>query len=140
MLTRLIVALFTLVVAFAILGADQPSIKKVPPSPTSPASGQEMFTTYCAVCHGKDGKGGGPAVAALKVPPPDLTTLSAKANGKFPELKVFGAIHGDVDMPAHGSKDMPVWGTVFQSMSHDNGAGKQMRVANLTAYIKSLQK
>lgn len=140
MLTRSIVALFTLVVAFAILGADQPTIKKVPPSPTSPASGKEMFNSYCVACHAKDGKGGGPAVAALKIPPPDLTTLSAKNSGKFPELRVFGSIHGDVEMPAHGSKDMPVWGSVFQSMGHDNGATTQMRVANLTAYIKSMQK
>lgn len=140
MLTRVIVVLFALVVAFAILGADQPTIKKVPPSPTSPASGKEMFTTYCAVCHGKDGKGGGPAAAAMKMPPPDLTTLSASNNGKFPELKVYGTIHGDLEHTAHGTKEMPVWGTVFHSMSHDNGAGTQMRVANLTAYIKSLQK
>jgi mono/diheme cytochrome c family protein len=141
MLTRVIIALFTLVVAFAILGADQPKIKRVPPSATSPASGKQMFESYCAACHGKDGKGGGPAVAALKVPPPDLTTMNARNGGKFPELKVFGLIHGDVEMPAaHGSKDMPVWGTVFQSMSHDNGASTQMRLANLTAYIKSLQK
>ena len=27
--------------------------------PTSPASGEEMYNTYCAVCHSKDGKGNG---------------------------------------------------------------------------------
>lgn len=139
MLTRVIVALFALVVAFAILGADQPIIKKVPPTPTSPSSGQEMFSTYCVACHGKDAKGGGPAAAALKMPPPDLTTLAARNGGKFPELRVYNAIHGDGEVVAHGSKDMPVWGSVFQSMSRDNGATKQMRVANLTAYLKSLQ-
>ena len=140
MLTRVIVVLFTLVVAFAILGADQPTIKKVSPTPTSPASGKEMFTNYCAACHGPDGRGGGPAAAALKVPPPDLTTLTARNDGKFPELRVYSAIHGDADMPAHGSKDMPMWGTVFQSMSRDNGASVQMRVANLTAFIKGMQR
>ncbi len=140
MFTRIIVALVALVVAFAILGADtRPVLKKVPPSVTSPASGKEMFNTYCAVCHGRDAKGGGPAVSALKVPPPDLTQLTSKNNGKFPELKVYGTIRGDSELPAHGSKDMPVWGNVFQSMSRDNGAGMQMRVANLTAYIKSMQ-
>ncbi len=139
MFTRIIIALFTLVVAFAILGADQPTIKKVTPRQTSPVSGADMFTSYCAVCHGRDLKGGGPAVAALKMPPPDLTTLSARNNSKFPELRVYQAIRGDLEMPAHGSKDMPVWGIVFSSMSHDNGAGQQMRLANLTGYIKSLQ-
>jgi|ERR1017187_3386032 mono/diheme cytochrome c family protein len=141
MFKGMIVALVALVVGFAILGADtQPVVKKVSPTPTSPASGQEMFKAYCAVCHGTDAKGGGPAANAMKVPPADLTQLASKNGGKFPELKVYGIIHGDAEMPtAHGSKDMPVWGNVFQSMSRDNGAGMQQRVANLTAYIKSLQ-
>jgi mono/diheme cytochrome c family protein len=139
MLTRVTVALVALVVAFAILGADNPpTIKKVSPSRTSAASGKDMFTTYCAVCHGRDGKGGGPAVAALKMPPPDLTTLAQRSSGKFPELRVYAAIHGDLEMPAHGSKDMPVWGTVFQSMDRDSAA-QQMRVSNLTKYVQSIQ-
>jgi mono/diheme cytochrome c family protein len=138
MFTRIVVVLVAVAVAFAILGAD---IKKVAPKTTSPASGEDMFMQYCAVCHGTDAKGAGPAAKALKMPPADLTQLSAHNGGKFPELRVYGAIHGDVEMPAaHGSKDMPVWGAVFQSMSKDSGAGMQMRVSNLTAYIKSLQK
>lgn len=136
MLTRIVTGLFVLVVGFAILGAD---IKKVPPSQTSPASGKDMFMNYCAVCHGKDAKGTGPAAQALKKPPADLTTLTVRHGGKFPELHVAETIRGDVSNPAHGSKEMPVWGDVFQSMSRDSGAGKQMRVANLTAYIKSIQ-
>jgi mono/diheme cytochrome c family protein len=136
MLTRIVTGLFVLVVGFAILGAQ---VKKVPPSQTSPASGKDMFMNYCAVCHGKDAKGGGPAAAALKKPPADLTTLAARHGGKFPELHVAETIRGDGSNPAHGSKEMPVWGDVFQSMSRDSGAGMQMRVANLTAYIKSVQ-
>lgn len=139
MSTRIITVLVLFVVGLAILGAAAPQLKVVSPAPTSPASGQQMFVTYCAVCHGKDAKGGGPAASALRTPPPDLTTLTARNNGKYPELRVYGLIRGDVDMPAHGSKDMPVWGRVFQSMSHDNGAETQMRVSNITAYIKTLQ-
>lgn len=136
MLIRIVTGLFVLVVGFAILGAD---IKKVAPSQTSPTSGKDMFMTYCAVCHGKDAKGSGPAAAALRKPPADLTTLAVRSGGKFPELRVAETIRGDVSNPAHGSKEMPVWGDVFQSMSRDSGAGKQMRVSNLTAYIKSIQ-
>jgi mono/diheme cytochrome c family protein len=136
MLTRIVTGLFVLVVGFAILGAQ---VKKVPPSQTSPASGKDMFMNYCAVCHGKDGKGSGPAASALKKPPANLTTLTARNGGKFPELHVVQTIRGDSSNPAHGSKEMPVWGDVFQSMSRDSGAGMQMRISNLTAYIKSLQ-
>jgi mono/diheme cytochrome c family protein len=140
MFTRIIIALVALVVAFAVLGADtRPAIKKISPQPTSPASGEQMFVTYCAACHGPDGKGGGPASAALKIPPADLTTLTARNDGTFPELRVFSAIHGDLQLAAHGSKDMPVWGAVFQSMSRDNGASTQLRISNLTLFIKSIQ-
>jgi mono/diheme cytochrome c family protein len=139
MFTRVVVALVALVVAFAILGADTPTaIKKVQPARTSPSSGKDMFVTYCAVCHGTDAKGGGPAVAALKMPPPDLTTMTKRNGGKFPELRVFNTINGDLNTPAHGSKDMPVWGDVFRSMERDNAA-QQMRVSNLTKYLESLQ-
>ena len=30
-------------------------VKHVPIKPTSAASGEEMYNTYCAVCHAKDG-------------------------------------------------------------------------------------
>ncbi len=139
MLNSIIVGLVALVVAFAVLGADgRPTIRQVPPSHTSPASGKQMFETHCAACHGLDGRGGGPAVAALKTPPPDLTTLTIRAEGKFPELRVYQTIRGDVELSAHGSKDMPVWGNVFSSMSRDESQ-LQLRLANLTKYIESIQ-
>lgn len=106
---------------------------------TSPASGEEMYKTYCAVCHGTDGKGGGPAASALKVPPTDLTLLSKNSGGKYPALKVTSAIRGEGDVPAHGTKDMPVWGSLFWTMSHGHEGEVQQRVANLTKYIESLQ-
>jgi mono/diheme cytochrome c family protein len=107
--------------------------------PTSPASGQEMYTTYCAVCHGEDGKGGGPAASALKVSPANLTLLSKNNGGKFPGLKVMSAIRGESDVAAHGSKEMPVWGSLFWNMSHGHEGEVQQREANLTKYVESLQ-
>ena len=99
-----------------------------------------MFRAYCAACHGVDGKGGGPASSALKSVPGDLTQLARRNAGKFPELRVFGAINGDVQVPAHGSKDMPVWGAVFRQMGGSDGSGAKLRIRNLTRYIESLQK
>src|SRR5206468_4065459 len=80
-------------------------------------SGQEMFSTYCAACHGKDGRGKGPAAPALKTMPTDLTTLTAHNNGKFPEPEIYHAISGDGMTPAHGSVEMPVWGDLFKSLN-----------------------
>ena len=80
------------VMALAMIASaqDQPKkeIRHVPIKPTSAASGQEMYKNYCAVCHGVDGKGNGPAAEALKVPTPDLTTLTQKNGGTYPALKV----------------------------------------------------
>jgi mono/diheme cytochrome c family protein len=97
-----------------------------------------MFKLYCASCHGLDAKGHGPAVPALKVPPPDLTLLSQKNHGKFPSAMVYTAIRGDVSVFAHGSKDMPVWGVVFHEMA-SNEAQVAERMSNLSLYIQSLQ-
>jgi mono/diheme cytochrome c family protein len=106
---------------------------------TSPASGKEMFNSYCAVCHGTDGKGGGPAAPALSVPPADLTLLSKNNDGKFPAAKVSSILRGTAEFPAHGSKDMPVWGPLFRGMSGGHEGEVQQRVSNLTHYVESLQ-
>jgi len=114
------------------------SIKNTPLAMTSPASGEEMFNSYCAACHGKSGKGDGPAATEFKIPPANLTVLSRAHNGKFPETYVSQVIeNGPRDAKAHGSKDMPVWGTLFSSLG-DQATVKQ-RVYNLNKYIQSLQ-
>jgi len=119
--------------------AQQKEIKHVPVKTTSPSSGTEMYNTYCAVCHGKDGKGAGPAAEALKVPPTDLSELSSKNGGKYPSAHVASAIQGDVNLPTHGSKDMPIWGDLFWHMSQGHEGEVQMRIANLNKHIESLQ-
>ncbi len=128
-----------LLVSFlALAGANATDIKKVPIKRTSPASGKEMFVTYCAVCHGKEGKGNGPAAPALKKTPANLTELTQRNGGKFPELKVFSTIKGESETPAHGARDMPMWGSLLGSVSGSEGE-VQMRIAGLTAYVESLQ-
>jgi len=140
MLIRRIFPFVGLMVSLEMFGEpQQKEIKQVPAKPTSPSSGQEMYTAYCAACHGKDGRGGGPAAGALKVPPPDLTTLAKKNGGEYPSDHVSGAIQGDLDVPAHGSKEMPVWGNLFWRMSQGHSSEVQWRVGNLNKYIESLQ-
>src|ERR1022692_1326344 len=114
-------------------------IQHVPVKAVSAASGKEMYTSYCAVCHGTDGQGGGPAASALKVPPTDLTLLSKTNGGKYPALKVTSNIRGETTLPAHGSKEMPVWGALFFNMSGGQQREVQTRITNLTHYIETLQ-
>jgi len=135
---RILLAVFLLCSYFALAQDSGTTIKHTTVKPTSAASGKEMYTQYCAVCHGKDGKGGGPAAEALKTPPADLTMLAKNNGGKFPSDHVAAVLRGEGG-PAHGSKDMPVWGPVFWQMSHGSTGEVHQRVANLTKFIESLQ-
>jgi mono/diheme cytochrome c family protein len=138
-----VVGLCVALMLFAtVVGAQeqtQKTIKHVPLTATSPSSGQEMYKAYCAVCHGTDGKGNGPAASALKTAPTDLTQLSKNNGGKFPDLKVAATIRGEGNIAAHGTPEMPMWGQLFWGMSHGHEGEVQQRVANLTKYIQSLQ-
>jgi len=119
--------------------ATTPNIKHVPATYTNPSSGKEMYDSYCASCHGKDGTGDGPAAPALKMPVTDLTMLTAKNGGAFPAAHVASVINGESMTPAHGSKDMPVWGPIFMSIGGHSAAEVQLRIRNLTNYLQSLQ-
>ena len=118
---------------------DAATVKKVPVHTTTAVSGKDLFREYCAVCHGADGKGGGPAAAALKTTPADLTQISKKNGGKFDEMRISHIINGESDMPAaHGSKEMPMWGDLFGHMGSTSGMAN-VRVHNLVKYIESIQ-
>jgi mono/diheme cytochrome c family protein len=102
-------------------------------------AGRGLFLQYCASCHGTDAKGGGPAADALKVKVPDLTTLPLK-EGRFDEARVATSIDGTRASSAHGSREMPVWGKVFEKRSAKSGPGwAQTDVWKLTEYVKSIQ-
>jgi mono/diheme cytochrome c family protein len=119
---------------------QQPTIEHVPAPNVDPTSGVQMYHAYCAVCHALDGKGDGPAAPALKRQPPDLTLLAKKNGGQFPTFRVSNIIMGEGDtiIPAHGSRDMPMWGDIFSDIQR-NDAIIKLRVHNLTEYLASIQ-
>jgi mono/diheme cytochrome c family protein len=134
----LLISLLFLGATFAMAQEAPKTIKKTSIPVTSAGSGEEMFNTYCAVCHGKSGKGDGPAASEFKIPPANLTLLAKNNNGKFPADHIAETIRtGPRDAKAHGSKDMPVWGTLFASLG-DSAQVKQ-RIFNLTSYVETLQ-
>ena len=102
--------------------------------------GKSLFQAYCASCHGIGGTGDGPAAAALKRTPPDLTRIRERNGGNFPAAKIENVISGEeIVTPAHGSREMPIWGPIFGQIAWDQDLGK-LRIYNLTRYIESLQK
>lgn len=128
------------IAGFALLAVPQTTkeIKKIPVTPTRADSGMQMYKTYCASCHGLDGKGQGPAAEALKAAPANLTALKRSNGGKFPSAKVGHILEG-ADVTAHGSSEMPVWGPIFRSLDQSNAALAKLRVANVIKYLESMQ-
>jgi len=104
-----------------------------------PISGRQLYSSYCALCHGADGKGGGPFSPQLKVWPVDLTQLAKKNHDVFPEMHVREAIDGEFGKPSHGSAEMPIWGPVFRSMAHGRKDSAQVRIEALVRYLDSIQ-
>jgi mono/diheme cytochrome c family protein len=117
-------------------GQDK-TIQRVSPKSTVSIDGKSLFREYCAVCHGVDGKGGGPAAKALQVPPGDLTQISRKNEGKFPEERIMSVLKGEAPVIAHGTQDMPVWGRVFSNMGSVTMA--QTRLHALLQYVEGIQ-
>jgi mono/diheme cytochrome c family protein len=144
---------------------QQTQAQRTPGKPASAGRGKQLFSEYCAACHGVSAKGDGPAASALKIPPEDLTTLAAHNKGQFPSLRVMQAIKAGPSVPAHGSETMPVWGPIFLhgdrtdtatqtppqtpagviEQSEEPGrqgsteAEVQLRIYNLMEYIRTLQ-
>jgi mono/diheme cytochrome c family protein len=135
----ILVTISALAMAQAAPAQSSTTVKHVPITNAPSNSGKEMFKSYCAVCHGTDGKGDGPAASAMKTTPTDLTALAQKNGGKYPAAHVSAVIHGQATTPSHGSQDMPVWGPLFSSISQGHESQVQQRTSNLVAYIETLQ-
>ena len=101
--------------------------------------GVDLYTTYCASCHGPDAKGKGPMAGSLKTPPSDLTRIAIRNRGVFPLLRVQKIISGEEQpSPGHGSREMPVWGPIFSQITHDVDLGR-VRIDNLARYLRDIQ-
>lgn len=100
--------------------------------------GPDLYRAYCASCHGKDGKGNGPAASALKATVPDLTRIASRNGGKFPVERVRRIIVGEGMIASHGSREMPVWGPIFHQVESDVDRGP-VRLENLVKYLESIQ-
>jgi hypothetical protein len=121
-------------------GPPGPVVKTVPCEPLVSIEGKDSYVAYCAVCHGADGTGHGPAAVALKAPVPDLTTLAGRQGGKYNDLAVLNMLSGRGKTPAaHGSATMPIWGPIFKSVDVDQ-TRTTLRIKNLVDYIATMQK
>jgi mono/diheme cytochrome c family protein len=124
----------------SVICANQTTPKvTIPVSKTTPIDGKQMYTNYCTPCHGQDGRGQGPVASALKSQPSDLTTLARNNNGKYPALHVTAVLEYGVNIPAHGSAAMPVWGPILGKIDATNPQYRDLRITNLSHYLRTMQ-
>jgi cytochrome c553 len=135
--------------AFVVLAAyAPPSVNSDTPathgsSPFSPVitslSGQEMYTTYCAVCHGEDGRGKPTFAEYSNVPPADLSQLARNNHGIFPSRQVAQTLHYGTGKTPEGQGYNSVWEPLLKSMNADPPGTTEVRIYNLTEYVHTLQ-
>lgn len=105
-------------------------------------SGKLEYQQYCAICHGKEGKGDGAMTDLLKVKPANLTQLSKKNRGQFPFWRVYKTIDGREEVMAHGTRMMPIWGSHFLVEEGGGPLDEHVvlgRILALVYYLESMQ-
>lgn len=131
--------LFTFLSAFFLVSVISCDMKPPKNSKWAQAvKGQEHFKQYCSSCHGEDGKG--LKIDSLSTQPADLTKLRAYSeNNEFPLLYVANVIDGRKMAKSHGSREMPIWGEVFSTQEHLDESQIKGKLAELIAYLMSIQ-
>ena len=127
----------TLILTFSVTFADAQGID----------IGQREYNNHCAFCHGVNGKGDGPSANMLRTKVADLTALQKNNKDIFPFKRTYEIIDGRDAVAAHGPRDMPVWGDVYNreapewnlppGISHE--AFVRARILSLVEYISRLQ-
>jgi mono/diheme cytochrome c family protein len=106
-------------------------------------TGGELYSEFCASCHGLKGHGDGPVALSLRNGVPDLTLLTRRRGGVFPAEEIHQIIDGRKTRLAHGSSAMPVWGLEFYGFEGED-ATRRRRVAELidhiVEFLRSVQK
>lgn len=111
-------------------------------------SGKQLFTRYCASCHGAEGRGDGPVARSLNSEVPDLTRLAQRHGGFFDRELVERIIDGRHVVGAHfkgtpGARTMPVWGENLSSAhvgDPDAERGTRIVITRLADYLWQLQR
>jgi mono/diheme cytochrome c family protein len=134
-------SLGAVVLGWTLLGVALATAQQ-PPAPIpgeTVSAGRQYFVRYCSACHGVAGRGDGPAAAALRTPPADLTRIAHRRGGHFPMAEIAAYIDGRTIVPAHGSREMPIWGERFGEMGGGGSIGEEVVRGNLLVLIEYLQ-
>ena len=105
-------------------------------------AGRRVYAKHCESCHGFWADGRGYLAPMLVTPPADLTRIAERRNAVFPEREIAAIIDGRQGMPAHGSREMPIWGRRlggFLSSAPENEVAVRGEILLLTEYLRAVQ-
>ena len=139
MLARLATATLVVAASAIVLAAAQ-AVPTVTRGTREQPDGASLFRAHCASCHGVSGRGDGAVAKFLRLPPANLTRISARNDGVFPGDRVARVIDGRQVVRTHGDSTMPVWGPIFaRSPIVGDEAAVDARIRALVEYLESIQ-
>ncbi len=125
-----------------VFAAGRPAAGAAPDQSLLATSGERLYVQHCAVCHGSSGRGDGPFAGVLRVAPADLTTIAARNGGTFPDAEIARFVDGQFVPPAHGTRQMPIWGRWLGTRIAKGTEPDQVARGEILAileYLKTLQ-
>jgi cbb3-type cytochrome c oxidase subunit III len=102
-------------------------------SPPPAFEGRKLYVSYCLLCHGADGSGGGPLARAMKIEPANLaTTVRSRSDTILTRIITGRGGQAITGRDRHNilSASMPEWKNVFD----------QEQVDALIAYLRFLSR
>lgn len=120
-----------------------PSVVIVPAHDVGSLEGAALYEAYCAACHGRDGKGDGPAARSMPTPVPDLTRIAATHDGRDCARHLIAELQDGHRRPheprmSEQDLDMPNWWPIFRSIQSDEAVA-YYRLRNVALHVASLQ-
>ena len=100
-------------------------------NPPPAYEGRRLYVSYCQLCHGTDGKGGGPLAKVMQISPADLTTTVRSRSDTILTKIITGEGRQTItgrDRHNLLSEAMPEWKDVFS----------ESQVEALIAYLRFL--
>lgn len=106
---------------------------------TGPEAGRALYAQNCAACHGSDARGGAQM--------PDLTQITARAGGSYPQGRVLDKLDGYArGQTAYAGAEMPNFGDLLTGrlgrVQTASGMSRQLpeKIIALDAYLRSIQR
>lgn len=130
-----------LVSGVSVVAAQQAGAAEKPET-FSVFNGKQSYKSFCANCHGVEGRGDGYLASSLGARPTDLTAIAKKNGGVYPADRVSATIDGRVEVKAHGRREMPVWGDAFiwpEEESPERRESVRKKIGELVEFLRSIQ-